>query len=132
MPSAFLKWNLLFTDIGFIAYWVAAALNLFPPNWLYKDHDNPILFAWNWSFVPVDLGASVLGLLSLSLARKGCTLWSSVALLSTALTFCAGLMALSFWAIRRDFDLGWWLPNLYLISWTSVVFPTLIRKQGAT
>ena len=131
MPSAFLRWNLLITDIGFILYWFVAAFNIFPPSWLYKDHDNPILFAWNWSFAPVDLAASALGLVSLSLARKSSSIWPSVALLSTALTFCAGLMAISFWAIRRDFDLWWWLPNLYLVLWTSIAFPALVREQRA-
>jgi len=67
----------LITDLGFIVYWVSAASNLIPSAWLYEDGDNPILVAWNWSFAPVDLAASVLGLTSLVLARRvlGPGLW---------------------------------------------------------
>jgi hypothetical protein len=130
MPSAFLRWNLLITDLGFILYWASAALNLFPSDWLYKDHDDPILIAWNWSFAPVDLAASLLGLSSLALARRGSESWSLVSLLSVALTFCAGLMAISFWAIRRDFDPVWWVPNLYLAIWPLFAATQFLRRQS--
>jgi hypothetical protein len=130
MPTTFLRWNLLITDLGFIAYWGAAALRLFPPEWLYKDYDNPILIAWNWSFAPVDLAASGLGLCSLFLARQGSKAWPAIALLSVALTFCAGLMAISFWALQRDFELGWWLPNVYLAIWPLLALPNLARGIG--
>jgi hypothetical protein len=53
VPSPFLRWNLLLTDIGFLLYWGASAFDLFPPDWLYKDHHSPVLMAWNWSFAPV-------------------------------------------------------------------------------
>lgn len=135
MPSAFLRWNLLITDLGFILYWASAALNLFPPEWLYKDGDDPILVAWNWSFAPVDLTASVLGLASLALARRRqrqtVASWSLVAMLSVALTFCAGLMAVSFWALRGDFDPAWWLPNPYLVIWPSIAVAQVFRVNKA-
>jgi hypothetical protein len=130
MPSAFLRWNLVLTDLGFIFYWALAAFNLFPSDWLYKDHDDPILTAWNWSFAPVDLAASLLGLSSLISARRGSESWSVLALLSVALTFCAGLMAVSFWAIRRDFDPVWWVLNLYLASWPLLAVPQFFRRQS--
>lgn len=117
MPSPFLRLNLLLTDIGFLLYWCASAFDLFPPHWLYKDHHNPVLMAWNWSFAPVDLLASATGLCALWLARNGRSAWSTWALVSLSLTFCAGLMAIAFWALRRDFDIAWWLPNLYLVAW---------------
>jgi hypothetical protein len=129
MPSVFLRWNLLITDLGFILYWTMAALNLFPSEWLYKDHDNPILAAWNWSFAPVDLAASLLGLSSLALARRGSESWSLAGILSVALTFCAGLMAVSFWAIRRDFDLWWWAPNIYLVLWPLIAVAQFVRRK---
>lgn len=128
MPSAFLRWNLLITDLGFLFYWSAAALSLFPADWLYKDHDNPILIAWNWSFAPVDLAASLLGLASLMLARRRIGSWSLLSTLSVALTLSAGVMALSFWAIRGDFALAWWLPNLYLSLWPLLAVAQLIRR----
>ena len=34
---------------------------------------------------------------------------------SLSLMFCAGLMAISFWAIRGSYDLFWWGVNLWLI-----------------
>ena len=117
MLTPFLRWNLLVTDIGFLLYWTASALNLFPAEWLYKDHSNPILMAWNWSFAPLDLAASTSGLMALWLARSGRTTWFHWLLVSLSLTLCAGLMAISFWSLRRDFDLAWWLPNLYLVAW---------------
>jgi hypothetical protein len=130
MPSTFLRWNLLITDVGFIVYWVSAALNLFPSDWLYKDYDDPILFAWNWSFAPVDLAASLLGLSSLVLARKGSKSWPLLSMLSVSLTFCAGLMAVSFWTIRRDFEPGWWVPNLYLVIWTLFALAQFFRRRS--
>lgn len=128
MPTALLRWNLLITDLGFLAYWLSAAIGVFPPEWLYKNYDNPILIAWNWSFAPVDLMASALGLYSLVLAKRGKASWPAFALVSVVLTFCAGLMAVSFWALQRDFSVGWWLPNLYLVVWPMVVVAQLAQK----
>jgi hypothetical protein len=34
---------------------------------------------------------------------------------SLLLTLCSGLMAISFWIYHNDFDLGWWIPNLFLL-----------------
>jgi hypothetical protein len=31
------------------------------------------------------------------------------------LTLCSGLMAISFWIFHKDFDWGWWIPNLFLL-----------------
>ncbi|HDR7717612.1 YvaD family protein [Bacillus albus] len=42
-------------------------------------------------------------------------MWSHFAFLSLILTFCSGLQALAFWTIRLDFDMSWWIPNLYLL-----------------
>lgn len=116
-PTAVLRVNLFITDLGFLLYWLASAIQLLPPDWLYKDHSNPIVIAWNWSFAPVDLAASVSGLLALWLAGRNSRLWVQVAVLSLALTFSAGLFALSFWALRGDFDVAWWAPNIYLVAW---------------
>jgi hypothetical protein len=129
MPTSFLKWNLLITDIGFILYWTIAALNILPPAWMYKDFQNPILFAWNWSFAPLDVVASGLGIFSLWLARKGSSNWNLLAFVSICMTFCAGLMAISFWVIRQDFELLWWLPNLYLIFWPVIYVISITRKS---
>ena len=130
MPINLIRLNLLATDLGFLLYWSAAALGIFPPEWLYKNYDNPIMVAWNWSFAPIDLAASTLGLYSLALARTGKPSWRTYALLSASLTFCAGLMAISFWALQKDFKLAWWLPNLYLAFWPVLVVSKLARVPG--
>jgi len=128
MPASFLRWNLLLTDIGFLLYWLASALSLLPPDWLYKDHDNPILMAWNWSLAPIDLAASASGLLALWHARSGRDIWSRWALVSLSLTFCAGLMAVAFWSLQSDFELAWCLPNLYLVAWPVWGVCSLLQK----
>ncbi len=125
-PPAFLRWNLLVTDVGFLLYWAAVSLHLLPRTLLFKDYDNAILQAWNWSFAPLDLLASALGFAALSLARAGRPAWRMLALLSATLTFCAGFMALSFWSIRGDFEPAWWAPNLYLMVWPIIALPALI------
>jgi putative acetyltransferase len=125
-PSLGLRFNLLLTDLGFIAYWAITAAGVLPAAWLFKDYDNPILIAWNWSFAPLDLLASASGLAALVYARRGASAWRALALLSLALTFCAGLLALSFWTLRGDFDVAWWLPNIYLVLWPLFFLPGLI------
>lgn len=129
-PSRLLKTNLLITDLGFILYWLASSLSLFPEDWLFKDHNNPIVAAWNWSFAPIDLSASATGLLALWLARRGSPQWPHVALLSISLTFSAGLLAVSFWSLRSDFDWAWWAPNLYLVLWPVMCLCSLLPSQA--
>lgn len=128
-PPAWLRANLLATDLGFLAYWTVSALGLLPAEWLFADHDHPILVAWNWSFAPIDLLASTSGLLALSVARRGSASWRSLALVSVVLTFCAGAMAVSFWALRRDFDPAWWAPNIYLVVWSAIAVRALIPRS---
>jgi hypothetical protein len=115
MPKA-LRALLLLTDLGFVIYWCITLLRVMPAAWLFKDYDNPILSAWNWSFLPIDLLASGAGLLAVANARRDKT-WKPAALVSMTLTSASGLCAISFWVLRRDFDLGWWAPNLFLLLW---------------
>jgi len=44
-------------------------------------------------------------------------------------TLCAGLMAIAFWWLRRDFDPAWWLPNLYLVAWPAWCLCSLLSEQ---
>lgn len=127
-PSAFLRWNLLITDLGFLAYWTITALGVLPADWLFKDYDNPIIQAWNWSFAPLDLLASGLGLAALASHRRDDPRWRGLASASVMLTFCAGFMAISFWTVRQDFDISWWLPNVYLTLWPIVALRELLRQ----
>lgn len=110
-----LKIFFLVTDIGFILYWLIVLLHVMPDSWLFKDYDNPILVAWNWSFFPLDMLISATGLIGLFCYYKKNVMWKGLCLVSLVLTSCSGLQAISFWALRLDFDLLWWIPNLYLL-----------------
>ena len=102
-------------DLGFIAYWVITYFHLLPYELLYNDYTNPILVDWNWSFFPIDMMISLSGLVSIRLHQKKLQQWKFFAFSSLLLTVCSGLMANSFWSYRLDFNLTWWIPNLFLL-----------------
>lgn len=134
MPSG-LRTALLLTDLGFIAYWsltalVAVGLLSVPPEYLFSDYHNPLVVAWNWSFAPLDIILSLAGLNAVRLHRANNPSWQGWAIFSLALTFCAGLMAISFWAIRGDFDVTWWIINLALMIWPWIYLPSLIAVKS--
>jgi hypothetical protein len=56
--------------------------------------------------------------------------WHQLALISLVLTFCSGLQAIAFWIIRGDFDLTWWLPNLFLLIYPLFFIPRLIVDKN--
>ncbi|TGK43680.1 DUF5360 family protein [Leptospira andrefontaineae] len=122
--------NLLFliTDIGFILYWSITLLHVIPKEYLFKDYENPILQAWNWSFLPLDLFISFTGFYSLLLSKQENPHWKQFAILSLTLTFTSGLQAISFWAIGNDYNISWWIPNLYLFIYPIYYIPKLIRS----
>lgn len=115
------------TDLGFLVYWAITAMHVLPAAWLFKDYDDPILQAWNWSFVPIDLLTSATGLAALGWARRGDPRADAMTLISLTLTSCSGLMAVAFWTLRADFDPAWWLPNLFLLLYP---LPFLARRFG--
>lgn len=119
---------MLFTDVCFLVYWPVTALHLLPAAWLYKDYRNPLAAAWNWSFLPLDLSVSASGFVSLALYRRGSAMWRPMALISLALTFCSGLQAIAFWVARLDFELSWWLPNLFLLVFPLCFILPLMRS----
>jgi hypothetical protein len=45
----FLRPLFLVVDLGFIAYWAITLAGVIPDEYLFKNYDNPILSAWNWS-----------------------------------------------------------------------------------
>jgi hypothetical protein len=102
-------------DIAFIIYWWTTYFHLLPPSLLYKDYTNKVLVDWNWSFFPIDMLISISGLNTIRLYRNKSNQWVLFALGSLFLTFCSGLMAISFWIYHNDFDLGWWIPNMFLL-----------------
>ena len=118
-----LRQKLMFiTDVGMLLYWVATilmALKLLniPPDWLFNDYEDPLVVAWNWSFFPIDLAFSLTGLKALQLEKRNDNSWRMWAVISLTLTVCAGLMAISYWVLVKDFALSWWIPNLFLMLW---------------
>ncbi len=123
-----LKYFFLVVDIGFIAYWLITLLGVIPNEYLFKDYENPILVAWNWSFLPLDLFISGTGLTSLWLWKKNSKNWKTLALISLVLTFCSGLQAVSFWFLRSDFDISWWIPNLFLLIYPVFFIPGFVKS----
>lgn len=108
---------LLATDIGFLAYWVLTLGHVLPREWLFRDYAEPTMAAWNLSFLPLDAVVSTTGLASVALARRCPASARTLLVISLVATSISGLQALSFWALRHDFDLGWWLPNAFLLLW---------------
>ena len=124
-----LKVFFLITDLGFIAYWLITALHIIPDIYLFKDYHNSLLIAWNWSFLPLDLCISATGLTSVYLYQLKNQHWRPIALISLVLTVCSGLQALTFWSIRMDLDLAWWLPNVYLLVYPLFFLPHLLMLK---
>ena len=118
------KTVLLTIDFGFIFYWLLIALNLIPHEWVFQNYDDPNVRAWNWSFLPLDIAASITGFMGIK--GKG-----NLALLvmSSTLTMVAGGMALAFWGIQGFFNLGWWLPNLFLFVVGLIFLVRLVNSQ---
>ena len=134
-----IKIAMLATDLGFILYWLATALAWFPPDWLFKDYHDPLIVAWNWSFLPLDLLVSATGLSGLWLAANNAegrgqtsrlAVGRQLQAASLVLTVCSGLMAIAFWAFRADFDPLWWGFNWFLLLYPLPCLVWLIRQAG--
>lgn len=121
----------LCVDFGFIAYWAVTLLKLLPAEWLYLDYANPLLVAWNWSFLPLDLAVSATGLLALHFHAKGDRRYRPLTLISLCLTTASGFQAISFWAARCEFNAGWWVPNLFLLLYPWYFIVTLFLRPGS-
>jgi hypothetical protein len=123
-----LKYFFLITDIALIIYWGITALHLIPAEYLYSNYKNPILVNWNWSFFPLDILISITGLYSVYLVKKDNSKWLSYAFISLLLTSVSGLQAISYWYLAKDFELSWWLPNLFLLIYPLFFIPKLIEQ----
>ncbi len=131
--SGGLRWTLTAIDVAMLLYWATtalAAIGLFnlPPEALYKGYHSPLLVAWNWSFMPLDVAFSLTGLAAIRLANAGDASWRGFAILSLGLTMCAGGMAVGFWALTGDFDPAWWVPNLLLLFVPLLWLPALLCR----
>ena len=131
MMPAGLRRAISVVEAAMLLYWAVTALAALglvalPPTALYKGYDQPLMVAWNWSFMPLDVAFALTGLASVRAARAGRP-WRGLATVSLTLTMCAGGMALAFWTLTGDFDPGWWLPNLVLLLGPLVWLPRLVR-----
>ncbi|PAE16004.1 hypothetical protein CHH91_10200 [Virgibacillus sp. 7505] len=125
----YLKPFFLVTDIGFIIYWIVTYLHIIPKSWAFKDYNNPLTIAWNWSFLPLDILISITGLYSLYLYEKNAEQWKMIALVSLVLTFCSGLQAIAYWSFNGDFDMSWWIMNLYLLIYPIFFIVPLVKQS---
>jgi len=134
MPSG-LGWTLRIIDWAMIVYWTAIGLSALaivslPQSFMYDGYGTPVIDAWNWSFAPLDILFAILGLAAVRLAQKGDQRWQMLAVASLSLTFCAGLMAVGFWAIRGEFNPSWWIPNLALMIFPLYWLFKMFRLQS--
>ncbi|MGW4741510.1 DUF5360 family protein [Nocardia xishanensis] len=116
---------MLWTDLGFLAYWIATALGAVSVG------TDPFLRQWNWSFLGLDLAAIGIGLASLAVARRQPPLAERMMLVSLTATAAAGLMALNFYLVRCDFDPAWWIPNAWLLLFPAAAM-TIMMATSAT
>ncbi|MFC9898119.1 DUF5360 family protein [Nocardia sp. NPDC127579] len=122
---------LLVTDALLVLYWIAVAVNAIPKDAAFRDYSNPIVQAWNWSFLPLDLAAVLFGFAGVYLVRVQHRLGWLVLTVGLTLTFCAGFMAISFWAFAGDFNPVWWLSNALLMIVPALVFGLLLTDREA-
>ena len=123
------------TEIGILLYWVFASLFVLDvvsidPQWMYSNYEDPMVVAWNWSFLPLDLLFALAGLVS-RFAPMTAKANGVLSVFSLSLMFCAGLMAVSFWLIQEFYDPFWWAMNLWLVFLSSAALVRHIRKNDA-
>ena len=98
------------TDLGLLGYWTFSLIGVITVG----AHD-ATLHTWNWSFVPLDLVAIILGL-AWSFTPQRHQLSQPLQITALAFTHAAGLMAISFFAQQpAEWGLSWWLVNLWLM-----------------
>ena len=112
-------------DVGFLVYWTLIIANLLPPEVMFDGYELPEVQAWNWSFLPLDLLASVTGIVGQTSKRLNATVMLTISLV---LTSCAGGMAIAYWAFLGDFEIAWWLPNLVLLLFPLIPLIRFARR----
>lgn len=131
--STSLRIGLVVTDVGFLIYWIvsalfAAGLLNVPAEWLFADYHDPRVIAWNWSFLPLDVAFSIIGLAAIRQYQKGDASWRHLAIISLVLSSTAGGMAVSYWVLLGDYEPIWLEMNLALFAWPLFHIPGLIRE----
>jgi Family of unknown function (DUF5360) len=121
-------------DGGMLLYWAFASVACIgwltlPKELMYDGYGTTVIDAWNWSFAPLDVMFSLTGLGSVWLAQKGDDRWRPLAIISLTLMFCAGLMAISFWALTAYFEPSWWTANILLMTVACWWLPKLVKSK---
>ena len=111
-PMKASKTLLILTEWALAAYWTAVILSLIPLEWQCKHYSNPIIQAWNGSFLPLDLLAVIITLSGLPLNKCGVRHGEIILTTGLTLTFTASFMAISLWV---NYGSAWWLPNITLM-----------------
>lgn len=122
---------LLAVEVALTVYWSAIIAGAIPEQWRFRDYSNPFVQAWNWSFLPLDILAVGISAAGLQLVRTRPSTGRIVLTVGCTLTFCAGLMAISFWALTGDVDPVWWGPNIALMVIPTIVVVGLARTAAA-
>lgn len=135
MPRS-LALALTITDWLFIGYWTLSGFDKLglihiTADLLYANAHDPRVVAWNWSFLPLDIAFSVIGLAAVRASRRGKPVWRPLALISLVLTMVAGGMAVGYWTLLGEFDPAWFLPNLALLLWPLAFLPGLIGQLSS-
>jgi hypothetical protein len=103
--------------------------DLFPKDLRFRDYSNEIVQAWNWSFFPLDVAAALVVFLGVFLMNRKIAAGELVLMFGLTLTFCAGFMAISFWAYYGDFEIFWWGANSILMIVPLLVFANMIYEK---
>ena len=108
---AIFKPLLVIVDAGLLLYWSMVIADMFPEELRFRDYSNEVVQAWNWSFFPLDITAALFVFLGAYLTKRKVGAGDLVLMFGLTLTFCAGFMAISFWAYYGDFEVFWWGAN---------------------
>ena len=127
---AFFKPLLVLVDAGLLLYWFMVITDLFPKDLRFRDYSNEIVQAWNWSFFPLDVAAALVVFLGVFLMNRKIAAGELVLMFGLTLTFCAGFMAISFWAYYGDFEIFWWGANSILMIVPLLVFANMIYEKS--
>jgi hypothetical protein len=112
-------------DLGFIIYWTLIIVGALPAEAMFTGYEKKEVQAWNWSFLPLDIAASITGIAGNTLQNLN---QKALLTISLVLTSVAGGMAIGYWAFLGYFELSWWLPNLVLLLFPVWPLTSFVKK----
>lgn len=127
--KSFSKSLLVVVDARLLLYWCLVITDLFPESMRFRDYSNQVIQAWNWSFFSLDVAAALTVFVGAFLIKRNVVAGDIVLVLGLTLTFCAGFMAISFWAFYGDFEPFWWGSNALLMIVPLVVFVGMVCER---